>query len=121
MKSIAAPSQMVIRVAGVLLLLLGFAFWAGRALSLVNIHMLLGVILVLALWLLAAAALSTGQTRGAAGGAIVLGLVVLIFGMVQRTLLPGSAHVVVQVIHLLLGLGAIGLGEMMGAAVKKAV
>ncbi len=111
---------MVVRVAGVLLVLLGFAFWAGRALSLANIHMLLGVILVIALWLLAAAALSSGRAQGVAGVAIIWGLLVLIVGMVQRSILPGSAHWVVQVIHLLLGLGAIVLGEQLGAAVKRA-
>lgn len=111
---------MVVRLAGVLLLLLGFAFWAGRALSLVNIHMLLGLVLVIALWLLAAAALSSGQAQGVAALAIIWGLLVLLFGMIQRSVLPGSGHWAVQVIHLLFGLVAIALGELLGAAVKRA-
>jgi len=36
----------------------------------------------------------------------------LIFGLIQERLLPGPLHWVIQVIHLLLGLSALRLGEV---------
>jgi hypothetical protein len=43
--------------------------------------------------------------------AIAWGLVVPILGLSQDGLLPGPAHWVIQVLHLLVGLAAIGLAE----------
>ena len=37
----------------------------------------------------------------------------LFLGLTQALLLNGSAHWIVQVLHLLVGLGAIGLAEML--------
>jgi hypothetical protein len=34
-----------------------------------------------------------------------------VFGLVQTNLLPGGAHVAVQLLHLVVGLGAVGLVE----------
>ena len=42
--------------------------------------------------------------------AAVWGLIVPILGVMQTQLLPGGAHWVIEVIHLLVGLVAIGLG-----------
>ena len=39
--------------------------------------------------------------------------------MVQAQLLVGDAHVVVQVVHLLVGIVAIGLGEALAAAGRR--
>ena len=61
--------QWVVRVAGVLALLLGLLFWTGDALSLVPVHMLLGVLTVLGLWLLAATASQLGAPMGMVIGA----------------------------------------------------
>ena len=61
-------------------------------------------------------------TRGRIGltiGAFILGLIVVIFGLTQTTLLPGAAHWVIQIIHLLLGLAAIGLGEAIGGRYRR--
>ncbi|HSK36134.1 MAG TPA: hypothetical protein VLA80_05315, partial [Actinomycetota bacterium] len=51
-------------------------------------------------------------------GAVVLGLVVPIVGLTQRELLPGSAHWLIQVLHLLLGLGLLGLAENLATRAK---
>ena len=40
--------------------------------------------------------------------------------MTQTQLLPGSWHWVIQVLHLLLGLGAMGQGEGLAARIKRA-
>jgi hypothetical protein len=72
------------------------------------------------LWVLAiTAALGKGGNWGLAIGAIVLGLVIASLGMVQKNLLVGSTHWIIQVIHLLLGLSAAALGEMIAGRYKR--
>ena len=118
MRSAITAIQMFVRVAGVIQLLLGLAFWTGNALGLVDLHQLLGILLVLSLWTLAALAHRAGVPAGMVAGAAVLGLVVVIVGLTQRNLLTGSAHWVIEVIHLLLGLGLLGLAENLAARAK---
>ena len=47
------------------------------------------------------------------------GLLVVFVGLSQQSWLVGSAHWVIQVLHLLIGLLAIGIGEMIGARYKR--
>jgi hypothetical protein len=110
---------MVLRVAVLLALILGILFWTGNATSLMLIHMALGILAVLSLWTLGGAIASTKGGIGLAAGAFVWGLLVAALGLTQRTLLPGSTHWVIQILHLLLGLGAIGLGEMIAGRYKR--
>ena len=110
--------QMGIRVLGVVQLVLGVLFWTGNALGLVDLHQLIGILLVLALWTLAALAHRAGVPGGLVAGAAVLGLLVPIVGLTQRELFPGSAHWVIQVIHLLLGIGMLGLAENLATRAK---
>jgi hypothetical protein len=118
MRSTITGVQMFVRVAGVIQILLGLAFWTGSALGLVDLHQLLGILLVLALWTQAALAHRAGVPGGMVAGAAVLGLLVVIVGLTQRNLLPGSAHWVIQVIHLLLGIGLLGLAENLATRAK---
>jgi hypothetical protein len=118
MRSTITAIQMAIRVAGVIQILLGLAFWTGNALGLVDLHQLIGILLVLALWALAALAARAGVQPGLVAGAVVLGLIVPVVGLTQRELLPGSAHVVIEVLHLLLGLGLLGLADILAARAK---
>ena len=110
--------QMAIRVVGVVQLVLGVIFWTGNALGLVDLHQLIGILLVLGLWTQAVMAARAGVPGGLVAGAAVWGLLVPIVGLTQRDLLPGSAHWVIQVIHLLLGIGLIGLAENLATRAK---
>jgi hypothetical protein len=108
--------QMAIRVVGVVQLVLGILFWTGNALGLVDLHQLLGILLVLGLWTMAALAHRAGVPASLA--AALWGLIVPIVGLTQRELVPGSAHWVIQVIHLLLGIGLIALAENLATRAK---
>jgi hypothetical protein len=110
--------QMAVRALGVVQLALGILFWTGRALGLVDLHQLIGILLVLALWTLAALAHRAGVPGGLVAGAAVLGLIVPIVGLTQRELLPGSAHWVIEVVHLLLGVGLLGAAENLATRAK---
>jgi hypothetical protein len=50
--------------------------------------------------------------------AIVWGLIVPILGLNQDRLLVGSAHWVIEVLHLLVGIGAVGLAESLARSIK---
>jgi hypothetical protein len=51
--------------------------------------------------------------------ALVIGALLLALGLTQTSLMVGPYHWVVQVIHLALGLTAIGVGHMAAARYKK--
>ena len=113
-------SIMVLRVAVLLALILGILFWTGNFQNLTLIHMLLGFIVVISLWVIGLAqGFTKGGSFGLAVATFVVGLLLAIVGLYQDNWLPGSAHWVIQVIHLLLGLSAIGLGEMTAARTRR--
>src|SRR5262245_14833619 len=120
MKTTASIAQILVRVAGLTQIVLGVLFWTGNALTLIPIHMLVGSVLVLLLWILAGVGLWAGVSRGRVALAIVWGVVVVALGMTQNELLPGSAHWVIQVLHLLVGLAAIGMAEGLAVRIKQA-
>jgi len=93
-----------VRVTGPALVVLGLLFWAGRALTLLPVHMAIGMVFVLALWVLAGLAAWAGLRRALVLAAIAWGLIVPVFGNAQTRLLPGPAHWVVRVAHLLIGM-----------------
>ena len=113
---IVRTAQWVLRICVGLALILGILFWTSNAAdSLILVHMGLGILVVLSLWTLGfAQALTKEGNWGLAIGAVVLSLILAASGGTQDEILTGSWHWVIQVIHLLLGLSALGLGERMG-------
>jgi hypothetical protein len=118
MKTATTALQLLVRLDGVALIVLGTLFWTGNALDLVSVHMLLGITLVLALWTLALLAALAHVNPGLVALAFVWGLIVPILGLTQTRLLPGSAHWLIQILHLLVGLGAIGQAEGLARRIK---
>lgn len=115
-------SLMVLRLCVVLAVILGICFWLTiltPAGTLLQIHMLLGLLVVLTLWIIGVAALLRGSI-GPGVLALVWGAVVLYVGLNQDSILPGSSHWVIQALHLLLGLGAGGVGETVARRYRRA-
>ncbi len=112
---------MVLRVCATIALILGIIFWASTTRGvLVPIHMLLGILVTLSLWVLGVAiATVKGGNIVLATGAIVLGILVVLLGLNQNQILVGSGHWVIQVLHLLFGLLAIGLGEAIAGRYRR--
>jgi hypothetical protein len=110
---------MVLRVVVLLALILGLLLWFGVGGALVPVHMLLGILVVLSLWVLGGFAFTIKGGVGLGIGAIVWGLIVLLFGLNQSTILVGDLHWLIRVIHLLLGLSAAGLGEAIAGRYKR--
>ncbi|HEY2960291.1 MAG TPA: hypothetical protein VGM21_19105 [Actinomycetota bacterium] len=110
--------QMLIRACFVVQLLLGGLFWTNNARGLIPLHQLVGFILVIAIWVQAGIAARAGVNLGLVAFAAVWALVVPILGLNQTELLPGSAHWVIQVLHLLVGIAAVGLAERLAAGAQ---
>ena len=101
----------VIRVCAIVQLTLGSLFWTGNASTLIPLHMLTGLVLVLGLWTQAALGARAGLGIGLLGLALGWGAIVVDVGLTQDSLLPGDAHWLIQVLHVLIGLAAVGLAE----------
>ncbi len=83
MKSAIIVARAVLGSSGVLLLLLGIAFWTGHALTLIPLHMALGAVLVLSMWMLAALGFYTRTATPLAVVVLVWSLIVPWLGMMQ--------------------------------------
>lgn len=103
----------LLRLAGIVQIVLGLLFWTGNAIGLIPMHMTIGYVLVVTLWVLVLLGLAArgDVPLGLVVLALVWGAVVPVLGLNQTRLLPGDFHWVVKVLHLLVGLIAIGLGE----------
>jgi hypothetical protein len=113
-------TAIVLRVCGILALILGLLFWTGNTLNLIPVHMLLGLLVVLSLWIVGVAqAFAPGGSWPLAVAALLVGALVIAVGIRQSSLLVGPFHWVIQVIHLLLGGLAVGLGQIAAARYRK--
>ena len=112
--------SVILSLAGVFALILGLLLWSHRAPQMVSLHMLLGLLVVCALWVIGIAqAFAPNGSWLMAACAIIVGALVLVLGMIQASLMVGEFHWVIQVIHLLLGLTAIGIGHVVAARYRR--
>ena len=116
----AQIASMALRLFFLINLVLGLYFWISGNTSLVDLHMLVGILFVLSLWVYSAiVGLQTGNV-GLVAGCFVLGLLIVIVGITQDHILEGSIHWLVQILHLLLAILAIGFAEAFGARARRA-
>jgi hypothetical protein len=118
MNKAATVFQMLIRVTALIQIATGIPLWIKHATGMTPIHMLIGLVLVLCLW-----ALAVIGARARAGGwlvamAFVWGAITVLLGMTQAQIMPGAGHWMIRVVHILIGLGAIGMAEALGARIK---
>ncbi len=113
MNVVTTITRMFIRIAGAIMIILGLLFWTDNAEFLIPLHMTIGLVLVLALWTLSIIAALSGVNPGLIALVVVWSLVMPALGLTQQRLLPGSAHWLIQTLHLLVGIGALALGEQL--------
>jgi hypothetical protein len=111
----ALAARWLVRITGLVQIVLGALFWTGNAVTLVSVHILVGLLLVVGLWTLAFFAARAGVQPGFVAVVVLWGLLLPVFGLNQDRLLTGDAHWVIRVLHLLVGLAAIGQGEGLAA------
>jgi hypothetical protein len=74
MKTATKVAQLVLLGSGALLLVLGLIIWTSHGDQLIGIHTMLGFLLVLSLWAIAAIAARTGVSIGLVALAVAWGL-----------------------------------------------
>src|SRR5215831_1869027 len=119
MRTTATVAQWLVRVTGLTQIVLGLLFWTGNQLALVPVHILVGLVLVLSLWTLAFIGARSGVQPGLVAAAFVWGLVVVVLGLSQSDILTTGPHWLIQVLHLLVGLAAIGQAEALGVRIRR--
>jgi len=113
---------MVMRLCVLIALILGILLWTKAVGSpLVLLHMILGLLIALSLFILGSFIMTVkGRNVGLAIGAFVLAICMIALGLRQQSILPGSPlHWTIQVVHLLLGLLALGMAEMIAGRYKR--
>ena len=118
MKIATTVAVTVTRTLGPIQVGLGLLFWTSNAFNLVPVHMLIGLVIVLALWTLSGLAARAGVHLGIVSSAFAWGILVIALGMTQMQLLPGDLHWIVQVVHLALGLVALAFAEVLARQIR---
>jgi hypothetical protein len=102
----------IIRVVALLLLIVGIVVWPGNADALIAPHVVLGVVLTLTLFVLEYQAFRAGVSPALVALAVVWSMALPIMGLAQG-MLPDSLAMAAQVFHLLVGVGAWVLAEIL--------
>lgn len=114
---------MVLRFAVLVNLVLGILFWTSTIDNpgVTLLHIILGLLAVIALFTIGIAQGLRGGSFGLALATFVIGFALAFVGLFQKSWLPepDPNHWIIQVIHLILGLAAIGLGEMIGGRYRR--
>jgi hypothetical protein len=105
---------------GALLLALGVVIWTGNGDRLIPLHVAIGVVLVLTLWTVCGLAARSGVATGTVAAAAAWGVLVVVLGLIQEELIPGELHWTIQVLHVLISMGAIWWGRRLVGLIARA-
>ena len=103
----------ILRLALLVALIIGIALWTGHGYKYLSVHMWLGFIVTFDLLLLVILGFLSRLKFALLLIALVWAVALPFIGIAQLHLLPGANHWLVQALHLVLGLGAVGLGEVL--------
>jgi hypothetical protein len=110
-------SSLALRIAVALELILGVSLWIGRPLAPVLLHMALGLLIIALVWFLGLAqATVRGGSLGLTLATFGVGLALAVLGLAQGSV-PGQP--VLQIIHVLLALATVAVGEMAAARYRR--
>jgi hypothetical protein len=102
----------IARIAWLGAFILGLLFWIA-GIDLISLHMLFGLTLGLSMIALGIVLLFRSGVRLLGIVGIVYAIILPIFGLTQSRLLAGNLHWIIQLAHLLVGIGAIALVQVM--------
>lgn len=115
--------SLIARLALMAAMVLGLLYWIAQIpflsvlshilalIGLTHIHELLGVTGVVFLLILALVAVFTRGIRLLGAGSTIYSFLVPVFGLMQSQILVGNVHWLIQVAHLLVGIGAMYLAR----------
>ena len=111
--------QWFVRIAGLGALALGVSFWFASARPPLSLHMTLGGVVAFVLAILAVWALIDRVRIPAAIVALLWAAAVVYVGTMQESWVGAGSHPIIEIVHPLLGIGAIGMAEMLAAALTR--
>jgi hypothetical protein len=120
MNKTASILQGLVRGTGLIQILIGLSIWLGFGMKLIPVHMWIGILFVLSFLVLAILAARARAGVAIVSLALVWGAVTFVFGMAQPQLLPGSNHWVIRILHLLVGVAAMGQAEGLARRIREA-
>jgi len=118
--SISRILLVFMRAAMAVQVIVGIGFWTGHWTSLVNVHMAIGSLFVISLWVISGIAGAHGRPGRVVAFGFVWGVVVLALGMTQQSILVGDLHWIVRVLHLVVGIAAMPIAERLVAGPQPA-
>jgi hypothetical protein len=128
MSTILKVTSMIVRVAVLVVLILGVSFWFNWINTdtnpvLLDIHEIAGMLIGLGLLLVGTILIARGGNASLGIVSIILAILLPIVGMGQANWLAGDIdpHWLIQLSHLALGLGAFALVEIGSRRAQKAV
>lgn len=83
---------MGVRLTGALAIVLGLIVWTGKVDALVPIHVAIGLLLVLSLWVVAYLAARTGESAALVALVAVWSALTAVLGLTQGGLATGGSH-----------------------------
>jgi hypothetical protein len=108
----------VARLDGLAALILGILLWTGSA-GYLKIHILTGFVMTITLLLIGLLGFFARIKPALPLVAVAWAILLPYIGFAQLKLFPGASHAVIQVIHLLIGICAIGVVEACGAKIAR--
>ena len=118
--SISRTLLVFMRAAMAVQVILGIGFWTGHWVNLVNVHMAIGSLFVIALWVIAGIGSAHGRPGRLVAFGFVWGVVVLALGMTQQGILIGDLHWIIRVLHLAVGIAAMPIAERLASGPEPA-
>ena len=104
-------ARWTVRVTFIIQLLLGVGLWTGGFDVIKPVHIVLGVLFVLATWVVAVLAMRARGNPVLGGVILAWGVLLAVFGLTQERILAGGLHWTIQVLHLVVAMAAIGMTE----------
>ncbi|MDQ2710838.1 MAG: hypothetical protein M3Y24_01160 [Acidobacteriota bacterium] len=104
----------IIRLLFVVSLILGIMLWTGNGYTYLKLHMWLGFIISFALLLLAIIGFVARIRPVLPLVTLIWAVLLPVLGIAQLRIVPGPNHWTIQVLHVIIGIGAIGLAEVLG-------
>ena len=119
MISLVTALRWIARLDFLAALILGILLWTGSTSGL-KAHIITGFIMTLTLLILGLLGFFARLKPVMPVLAILWAVLLPYIGFAHLHLLPGSSHIVIQVVHLLIGLCAVGVAEAVGAQITRA-
>ena len=103
----------IVRIAFLIAFLLGLVLWTGHSAAYLQIHMGLGFLITFALLVLVILSIVSRVKPALPILSLLWAVALPVIGIAQLRLMPGASHWIIQVVHLIIGFGAVGLAEVL--------